>query len=140
MEYSGVIEHTGVVSKIEGHRITVSFLAQSACGACGAKSLCQISEQKEKEVEITDFSGNFYVGEIVNVFMKKTAGLQAVWYGYFVPFMVMLAALIAGSLLFSREWETGVLAISTVLLYYFVLYLFRKRIAGKFTFYIKKLH
>lgn len=139
MDNSGIIEHAGVVSKIEGHRITVSILAQSACAACGAKNLCHIAEQKEKEVEINDDSRTYYVGENVSVFMKQSSGLRAVWYGYFIPFLVMLAGLISGNYLFTREWQTGLFAIGIIILYYIFLYFLRKRIAEKFTFYIKKL-
>ncbi len=37
MDNSGIIEHAGVVSKINGHRITVSILAQSAVLPAGQK-------------------------------------------------------------------------------------------------------
>jgi len=139
MDNSGIIEHAGVVSKINGHRITVSILAQSACAACGAKNLCHIAEQQEKEVEINDDSGTYRIGESVSVFMKQSSGLRAVWYGYFIPFLVMLAGLISGNSLFSKEWQTGIFAIGITMLYYIFLYFLRKRISEKFTFYIKKL-
>ena len=139
MDNSGIIEHAGVVSNVDGHRITVSILAQSACAACGAKNLCHVADQKEKEVEINDNSGTYRIGERVSVFMKQSSGLRAVWYGYFIPFLVMMAGLIVGNLLFSLEWQTGLFAIGVTTLYYFFLYFLRKYIAKKFTFYIKKL-
>jgi sigma-E factor negative regulatory protein RseC len=138
MDSSGIIEHAGVVSKIDGHRITVSFMALSACASCGAKNFCQISEQKEKEIEILDESGNYRIGDAVHVFMKQSSGLKAVMYGYFVPFLVMVTGLIAGNFFFAREWQTGLFAVGLAMLYYFCLYFFRRHIAKEFSFYIKK--
>lgn len=139
MDNSGIIEHAGVVSKIDGHRITVSILAQSACAACGAKNLCNIAEQKEKKVEINDDSETYRIGENVSIFMKQSSGLRAIWYGYFIPFLFMLAGLISGNFLFAKEWQIGLFALGITILYYFFLYFLRKRLAEKFTFYIKKL-
>lgn len=140
MNSSGTVKHEGIVSKVEGNRITVSFMAQSACGECSAKNLCQISEQKEKEIVIENPSQSFRPGEPVQIIMHSSMGLRAVFLGYVIPFILLIAALAIGDKIFSDELYVGLFGLGVAGMYYLALYLFRDIVSGKFSFTIRKMH
>ena len=50
---SGIIEHEGIVSRVEGDRVYVKITSQSACGTCKAREACGLAEAQEKIVEVT---------------------------------------------------------------------------------------
>jgi len=139
MESPTIIEHQGIVSRIEGNRITVAFIAQSACGACNAKNFCQVAEQKEKEVQVTDSTGRFQVGETVNLVMHQSMGTRAVFLAYVVPFILMILSLICTNAIAHNEIVSAFIALGVLALYYIILSFFKHYIAKSFSFHIEKL-
>jgi Positive regulator of sigma(E), RseC/MucC. len=43
-----MIEHEGIIEKINGNHITVGIFQQSACSACHARGMCMAADSKEK--------------------------------------------------------------------------------------------
>ena len=48
------IKHLGIVESIDGSHVRVKILQSSACSSCSAKSHCNVSETKEKIIDIHD--------------------------------------------------------------------------------------
>ena len=129
-----LVTHPGIVRKIEDGRAEVTVITKSACTSCEINGSCNISETKEKIIEVDMMPGDrFEKGQTVVVEMKQSLGKWAVLLGYFFPFLVVLGGLI---LFISLGVDQGIAGISSLLLlavYYLALYLMRGFLSTKFS-------
>ena len=132
------IAHTGRIIEIGPDFTTVEIVASSACSSCHAKGLCGMSEEQEKVIMVpTDGFADHKVGDQVQVLTKMTMGLKAVWISYVIPLAILMILILSLSSVFDNEYLCGLVAIAGVALYYFVIWLFKDRLANEFVFYIK---
>ena len=116
----------------------MEILSTSACAECHAKGMCGMSESKVKEISVpTDPYSVHEVGDEVQVMLKKSMGLKAVWISYVIPLFILMILILSLSSVNVHEAYVGLGAIAGVALYYLVIYLFRNRLANDFVFYIK---
>lgn len=134
------ISHKGIIEKIEGDRVFVRITQQSACSGCHAKSMCTASEQKVKIVEVQARGEQFSVNEMVEVCARSSVGLKAVWWAFVLPLIGIVVVVVAGSVGGWRETWCGLAALGWLVLYYYVLYLFRDKLKRKFVFFLKRLN
>lgn len=134
-----MIEHEGIIEKIDNHRMTVRILQESACSACHAKGVCMAANSKEKRIEITDFSGRFNENERVLIEGKASIGYKAVFWAFVLPLIILLLTLILTLSLWNfSEMEAAISAMVALIPYYLVLYFMRKKMASSFQFNLKK--
>lgn len=133
------IEHIGRVKRINDDYITVSVIKNSACASCEIKSACNISEVEEKEIEVKRFGQNYDIGEQVKVYFGESLGFRALMLGYIIPFLIVIAVIIAAKILNIDDGKAGITALLTLIPYYFILYLSRNKHKKTFSFYIKKV-
>ena len=134
-----VIEHRGRICSVEGNCIKVRFVTHSACYSCHAKSVCSAADMKDKEVEVIDASGKFREGEEVNVLLRQSLGYKALFYGYVLPFVLLLTGLFSFSALLNSEVITGLLSLGILVPYYLVVYYSRNYFQSVFAFELEKL-
>lgn len=133
-----VISHKGIVVASDPYVTRVEIIRESACSACHAKGLCGYSESEKKIVDVaTDPLALHNVGDEVELCMKRTMGMKAVWISYVIPLVIMMAVILALSLAEVEELATGLAAIAAVALYYLVILMMRSRLSNEFIFYIK---
>ena len=133
------ISHTGKITGITPEFTTVEIVSSSACSSCHAKGLCGMSEDKIKTIMVpTDPYASYSVGDEVNVLLKKTMGLKAVWISYVIPLAILMILILSLSAVTVHEVYAGLGAVAGVALYYFVIYLFRDKLSKDFVFYIKE--
>ena len=133
------VSHSGRIVSIDPQLITVEIVSESACGACHAKGLCGVGEQKVKQVSVpTPVPPFFEVGEEVYVDLKASMGHKAVWIAYALPLVVLLAVI--GLLLKAGAGElvAGLAGIGAVAVYYFCIWLLRGRLRDQYIFTIRK--
>ncbi len=135
-----LIEHTGVVERIEADRVFVRIAAHGACGSCRAREACGMGEAQEKIIEVpaSDAAG-YAAGDEVAVGVRRGIGGRAVLLAY-VGALVVLVGLLALTLLV-LGWNEGLGALVSLCgvgLYYFVLWLFRRRIENTIHFTITR--
>jgi sigma-E factor negative regulatory protein RseC len=134
-----LISHKGIITGIDRDVIRVTILVESACASCHAKGFCTIADEKEKVIEAQNRQpNNFSVGEKVHVAMKKSLGLKAVFYGYFLPFLILIAVLLTAYEITSDEALSGITALAVLAPYYFGLYLMREKLKSGFQFEVHK--
>jgi sigma-E factor negative regulatory protein RseC len=131
------IKHPGVITSIDSSKIKVNITTYSACSSCGAKGICSISDVKDKMVEVSN-TGDFSVGQEVQVILHQTLGFKALYLGYVQPFIVVLITLIIISSITRNEVLAGLISLGALAPYYLILYLYKEKIRNKFTFAIKK--
>ena len=138
MSKKNEIVHTGRILEITPDFTTVEIVVSSACASCHAKSLCGMSEEEEKIIMLpTDPYSQHKVGDEVQVCTKMSMGLKAVWISYVIPLAVLMILILSLSSVIESEALRALVAIGGVAVYYFIIWLFRDRLATEFVFYIK---
>ena len=134
------ISHKGRVLGITPEFTTVQILSSSACSSCHAAGFCALGESTEKVLEVpTDPYGFYEVGEEVEVVLKATAGLKAVWLAYVAPLVILMITILAMIKTGFGEIVSAFSAIAAVALWYLVLWLFRKKLRNQYVFTINKI-
>lgn len=134
-----MIEHEGIIEKINGHQITVLLSQQSACSTCHAKGACTAADVKEKRVVIHDDSLRYAENEKVIIEGKESIGYKAVLWAFLLPLVILLTMLVlTTSIWYFSETEAAIASLIALTPYYLVLYLLRNKMANTFRFSIKK--
>ncbi len=135
---SATITHQGIIDSITDNLIQVKIVNMSACSACHAKGACSVSDQEEKIIDIIPNGKNYSIGDSVTISSKLQTGFKALFLGYVLPFIIVLFALIIFTALSIKETIAGLIALCTLVPYYFGLYLFRDKVKKSFIFEILK--
>lgn len=133
------IDHTGIVEEVNEKSVLVRFQTPPACGSCSAKSLCAPASSGNKTIEIPTETGSFSEGETVKISITKAMGNKALFYGYILPFIFVITALIITFAAGLPESVAGIISLSVLIPYYFIIYLLREKINRMFIFTLKKL-
>lgn len=126
--------HSGVILEVSDKKLTVGIINASACSACHAKGACLASDMKEKEIEITHFSGNYHRGQHVNIIGQQSQGYKAAFYGYLLPFLLVFGTLVLSLIITKNEGVSGLLSLAILIPYYSSLYIFRNKFRNSFEF------
>jgi positive regulator of sigma E activity len=130
--------HPATVSRISGDSVFVSMDQNVHCDSCRAKMACGLSESKTEEIEIMNADSSFKIDENVNIVINKTLGLRAVIWAYVLPFILLISVLLITSL-FVAEWLAGLIALSVLVPYYFILRSLNSVFRKKFKISVLKL-
>ena len=139
MDSKKEVTHTGFVKEIGERGIKVGIIVQSGCASCQIKGSCNMSEQTDKELEIECNPFEYKLGQQVMVRLKSSQGMNALFLGYVLPFLVLLATMIITSNMTSNEGVIGIVALASLIPYYAILYLYRNKIKKKFTYVVHPL-
>lgn len=132
------VSHKGKVVRVTPQVTTVAILQEGACQGCHAAGLCGMAEMQEKAVEVpTSPYSPHAVGEEVELVLKASMGMKAVWLAYFIPLLVLLAVILGLIGLGVGEVVAGLSGIGAVGLYYLLLWLFRDKLKNEYVFTIK---
>ena len=134
------IVHEGIVTGVDENSVRVQIQAASACGSCHAKSLCQMSEKTDKEVEVKTKDARLYQkGERVNVYLMSGMGLKAVLYAYVLSLVAAAAGFWVAALCTPNEVIRGLGCLLALALYFLLLKYKSDKINARFSFGIEKL-
>ena len=133
-----MIDHAGVIDSIEGDRAHVRIMSESACASCHAKGACSAADQEEKFIDVPLHGIQYHTGDPVRVEVSRNLGMKAVALGYVYPFLLLMVVLIALLSFGVSELRAGIFALFSLIPYYLLLFMFRKRIDSNFTFSLKK--
>ena len=120
--------------------LIVNIVNQSACSSCHANGACSVSDFQDKEIEVTNFNNNYKLGEQVTILFKESKGFTALFYGYVLPFILMLVTLIVSDSIFDNELLSGLLALAILIPYYITLYIFRHLLKKVFNFEVEEIN
>lgn len=132
------IRHQGRVERIEEQKVYVRIEQKAACNDCHARSACLTADKKDKIIEVNDASGRYQPHEEVVVSVHASLGFLAIFIAFVVPLVLVILALTAGLQLFESEGAAGLTGLAVLAPYYFVVYLFRKRLKRRFRFELSK--
>ena len=133
------IKHQGTVVFQKGSTVGVKITRHSACSQCIAQNCCGLINSRDKIIEVeTENSQQFTMGEEVIVTLEATSGFLAVFLGYVLPLILMLATMLIVYQIGAGEIKSGISAIIILIPYYFWLFLNKKKLAAKFRFTISQ--
>ena len=133
------ISHRGRVVEITPELTSVEIISEAACASCHAKGLCGLGESKSKLVQLpTSPYMDLAPGDEVEVLLSASMGHKAVWIAYVIPCFLLIAVLLILNATAVGELASGLCAIASVLVYYFVVWLFGGRLRNEYIFKIKK--
>ena len=139
MANNDIVKHTGKIIEINKANIKVEILNKSMCAGCHAKSMCSMGDVKEKIIDVAYYNNEEYeLGEEVLVEMKKSMGFKAVWISYVFPLVLLIVFLLLLHGLRFSDLMAGLISVAVIIVYYFIVYTFRAKIATQFTFTIVK--
>lgn len=134
------INHIGIVQSIDGQEITVKLTVQSACASCHAKSICGVSDSKDKIVKAVIVSDeHFEVGEKIAVEMRQSLAMKAIVICYLLPFIVLITTFCVMSYFCQNELVNVLVTFAAVAAYFFFIWLFNHKIERNVTFIAVKL-
>jgi sigma-E factor negative regulatory protein RseC len=134
MENSASVVHAGIVERITGTKVRVRFVAYSACSACHAKGVCSPLNSEEKFIDLTNTLPGLLPGDHVEVILKQSQGFKAVWYGYGLPLIILLGVIFIFFGITGSEGLAALSGLASLLPYYLLVFLFRKRITRSMEF------
>lgn len=135
----GSVSHRGKVIKITPETTTVAILQHGACSECHAAGLCGMADVAEKAIEVaTDPYATYRVGDEVEVMLRASMGMKAVWLAYFIPLIILLVVILGLSAFGMAEVPAAAAGLTALGLYYLALYLFRDRLKNEYIFTIKQ--
>ncbi len=133
------IEHQGIIKKIDGNEIDISIVSIAACASCSAKGVCSASDVEEKIVQVkTENAADYDVNETVDIYYKQSLGFRALFLGYLLPFLIVMATLITIMVITGSEGTAGLVSLLTLVPYYLVLHFTKDKLKETFSFSIKK--
>ena len=130
------ISHSGIIESIDDGCVKVRILQTSACAACKVASHCNAAESKVKIVDVinvTDTS-TLKVGDEVVVSASRHVANQALFFGFGLPFLILVGVLMFVLWLTSNEGLAAISGLLALLPYYGVLFLLRNRIRHELSF------
>ncbi len=118
--------------------LTVTILSQSACSGCHAEGACNVSDMQNKEVEIYNFNKDYVPGQQVTVLFRESKGFTALFFGYVLPFLLVLLTLVISVEITQDELFSGLLALAILIPYYTIIYFFRHQFKKVFNFEVEE--
>jgi len=119
--------------------LVVSILNQSACSSCHANGACSVSDIQEKEIEINHFKNEYKLGQEVTIIFKESKGFVALFYGYVLPFILVLITLIFAIEISGNELIGGLLSLAILIPYYITLYFLQHLLKKVFNFEVEEI-
>lgn len=132
------VVHSGIVEKIKDDYYIVKITSVSSCASCHAKDACPSSDKKEKHITInTKDCRELKIGENVDLFISTNNGKIAFVIAYTIPVILMILAIIILKLSEVSEAISALFILSTLTLYFIVLYTLRDKINKKIKIKVK---
>ena len=134
---SNKISHSGVIEQILDGCVKVRIVQNSACAACKVAAHCNAAESKIKIVDVFCSDNSTYqVGQDVVVWASKDVANKALLLGFGIPFLLLICVLLIALRFTSEEGIAALTALGSLVPYYFLLWLLRKKIQRQIAFHI----
>lgn len=136
------IKHQGIVESIDGDHVKVKILQSSACSSCSVKGHCNLSETKEKIIDIYDKNAGDYIqGQKVLVCGTTSMGMKAVVLAFVMPFLVLFFSLfMTMEITDGDEAISALVSMCALIPYYIIIYICRNKISRNFSFNLETIN
>lgn len=137
---SECVVQEGIIDSVSDISVKVRILQVSACSGCHAKGVCSSVDQKERIIDVLSDGNTYQQGDKVSIYGKRSWGLKAVFWAFFLPFILIVSSLVLLSSVQTSELFVGLLSIAILIPYFIILSLFKYQLKKNFSFTIKKIN
>lgn len=135
------VKHLGIVESINGSHLKVRIVQTSACSSCSVKGHCNVSEAKEKLIDVYNGSGlSCECGQHVVISGTVSMGMKAVLLAFVIPFLVLVASLFVCMSLTNDEMTSALISLCMLVPYYLIIYMCRGKLSRAFTFTLESIN
>ena len=132
------ISHSGVIESIMDGCVKVRIVQTSACAACKVAGHCNAAESKVMIVDVLcGDTANYRTGQEVVVSTSKDVANKALLLGFGVPFLLLVCVLMIALKTVSDEGMSALIALGSLVPYYFLLWLLRNKIQQQISFHLE---
>ncbi len=129
------VTHQGVIDDITSNTVKVRIQTSGSCVHCSAKDQCVASTGESRVITVDNYNGTeFKKGDTVTLTGEKGGGLKAVFYAYFLPFLLIIFSLIVATQFIHSEVISGLIALAVLIPYYLLLWMNKKSLQQQFTY------
>ena len=129
------ISHEGIITRIDKDNVQIKILSKSACASCNIKGACNMSEMKEKIIDIPrPKDKNLSIGQEVKISMGLGQANKAVIFAYVIPVILLVGMIFILNALKFDEGINALISIGSLVPYYLILYLFKNNLKRKFEY------
>lgn len=133
-----IIEHEAIIREIKDSVIIADFVSKSACVSCQVKGMCSTSDIQQKTLEVVKpKEQSFEIGQTITVFINQSLGIRALFFGYLLPFLVLMFTLILMLTFTKKEGLSALVSLFILLPYYSILYFNKEKISQRYNFFVK---
>ncbi len=132
-----VIEHGGVVTEIGERLVKVTISSVSQCASCHAKGACSAADMQDKVIDAIKPDWDVEVNDRVIVEISRHLGVWALFFGYVFPLILVVTVLFAAGGFGVSELNSGLISLGSLVPYYGLLFIFRKRLSRNYSFRIR---
>jgi sigma-E factor negative regulatory protein RseC len=136
--YGRSITHEGVIESISDKKLFIRLSRLPACADCHARGICPVPDTAGGELMVTDRAEGLEQGDRVVVSVTRPVAYKAVWLGYVLPLILVLATMILFTALRVEEWVSALLSVSVLAPYFILIRLLDRRIERSVTFSVSK--
>jgi sigma-E factor negative regulatory protein RseC len=122
------------VKEVGEDSLIVNIVNESACSSCHAQGACTVSDFQNKEIVISYFTKKYSLGQQVTIVFRESQGFTALFYGYILPFILVLTTLIVMTSVSDNELLGGLISLAILFPYYITLYFLRHLLKKVFKF------
>lgn len=124
------VEHKAVITAVNDGSVTVEVSPGGRCGGCGIAFVCAAKGDRiVMDVPVSGCCG-YERGQSVTVIASRRSEWVALWFGIALPCVLLLCSvmgLLWAGVASSLAAFSGIVVIAV---YYLILYIFRKKVAG----------
>lgn len=129
------VSHDGIITGINGDEVEVKILSKSACVSCNIKGACNMSEMKEKIINVPyPKNKDLSIGQEVKISMGLGQANKAVIFAYVIPTIILFSMIFILNYFKIEEGINALISIGSLIPYYLILFLFKKKIKRKFEY------
>ncbi len=133
------MKKSGTVVSVSGQSVKIQICQESACGGCAAKTLCNLSNSKEKVIECgCTNAGDYSVGDKVTVEISRNQGFLVTLFAYIFPLIIIVGVLFGAMAAGAGEGESAIAALLSVAAYFGILYFHKNKLNKTIKFELKK--
>ena len=132
------ISHSGVIESVMDGCVKVRIVQTSACAACKVAGHCNAAESKVKIVDVLCNNAiDYSVGQDVTVWASRDVANRALLLGFGVPFLLLVGVLMIVLKMGADEGIAALIALGSLIPYYFLLWFLRDMIQQRISFHIE---
>ncbi len=130
--------HSGTIKTIVDQVAHVVIDDNMDCAACSIKGSCNVMNSNKDILKINVDKTGFKIGEKVEIIMSSQMAFLALFWAYIFPFIILILSVIVFTN-YADEGIAGLISILILIIYYLILFLYRKYFNKRFNLKIKHL-